>query len=173
MVYKRWYLVNPNVQMAQNMYGKGGRGSFRPSCGRPKLTLFSRFVATQFRCYGSKSLRQFSSERSEIESTWAHKPGAHVDLISDLSNENWRSDFDPLHLGFFCDTTGFWPMNSLWAALTSKRRLRHPLSTTFSESWVRKDSVISSPENISGWKFLGTGRFTQKITFSRISVHTH
>ena len=41
-----WYLVNPNVQKAQNMYGKGGRGSLMPSYGLAKLTLFSRFVAT-------------------------------------------------------------------------------------------------------------------------------
>ena len=36
----------------------------------------------------------YSSERSEIESTWTHKSGVHVDSISDLSDENGRSDFD-------------------------------------------------------------------------------
>ena len=42
MVYIMWYLVNPHVQRVQNMYGKGGRESSRPSYGRPKLTLISK-----------------------------------------------------------------------------------------------------------------------------------
>ena len=29
MVYIRWYLVNPNVQRVQNMYGKWGYGVFK------------------------------------------------------------------------------------------------------------------------------------------------
>ena len=47
---------------------------------------------------GSKSLCQFSSERSEIESTWAPGLWVQVYSISDLSDENWPSDFDPLWL---------------------------------------------------------------------------
>ena len=35
---------------------KGGRGSLRPRCGRPKLTLVSRFVAMQIRCYEKLTL---------------------------------------------------------------------------------------------------------------------
>ena len=67
---------------------KGGRGSLRPSYGRPKLTHVSRFVATQIGFWQSKSLRQFSSERSEIESTWTHRPGIQVDSISIFQDFN-------------------------------------------------------------------------------------
>ena len=38
---------------------KGGRGCLRPSYGRPKLTLFSRFVATKMSRCELKTLRQF------------------------------------------------------------------------------------------------------------------
>ena len=48
--------------------------------------------------YESKSLCQFWSNRCEIESTWTPGPWVQVDLISDLSDENWPSDFDPLWL---------------------------------------------------------------------------
>ena len=44
MVYFRWYLINPHVQTVE--IAKGGRGSLRPSYGRPKLTLVSTFVAS-------------------------------------------------------------------------------------------------------------------------------
>ena len=40
-----------------------------------------------------KVLRQFSSERSEIESTWTPGLWVQVDSISDLLDQNWRSDF--------------------------------------------------------------------------------
>ena len=39
MVYFGYHLVKAHVQTVQNMYGKGGRESARPSYGRPKLTL--------------------------------------------------------------------------------------------------------------------------------------
>ena len=44
------------------------------------------------------------------------------------------------------------------------------LSYTFSESWVRKDSVGTCPEKFSRWKFSGTERFTKKFRFSLISL---
>ena len=44
-----------------------------------------------------------------------------------------------------------------------EKEARSPKPTTFSECWVRKDSVGSNPKKIPG-----TERFTQKITFSRI-----
>ena len=67
---------------------------------------------------------------------------------------------------YFFVTTGpiFYPMTSLWAAITSKRRLGHPKPIIFSESWVLKDSVGTGPEKCSRWKFLGTERCTKKIT---------
>jgi len=37
---------------------------------------------------------------------------------------------------------------------------------------VRKDSVGTGPEKIFSWKFLGMERFTKKLYFSPISVHT-
>ena len=45
---------------------KRGRGCFRPSYGRSKLTLVSRFVATELRRYESKTLRQFLSAHLEM-----------------------------------------------------------------------------------------------------------
>ena len=45
---------------------KGGRGCFRPSYVRPKLTLFSRFVATKMSRCESKTLRQFSYAHLEM-----------------------------------------------------------------------------------------------------------
>ena len=47
------------------------------------------------------------------------------------------------------------------------------LSYTFSESWVRKDSVGTCPEKFSRWKFSGTERFTKKFHFSLISVSSN
>ena len=47
------------------------------------------------------------------------------------------------------------------------------LSYTFSESWVRKDSVGTCPEKFSSWKFSGTERFTKKFHFSLISVSSN
>ena len=44
------------------------------------------------------------------------------------------------------------------------------LSYTFSESWVRKDSVGTCPEKFSRPKFSGTERFTKKFHFSLISL---
>ena len=71
----------------------------------------------------------------------------------------------------FCNTSGFWPMNDLTLShYNFKTEARSPKPTVFSESWVHNDSVGTSPEKFSRWKFLGTERFTQKITFLQISV---
>ena len=51
-----------------------------------------------------------------------------------------------------------------------KGEARSSKPTTFSECWVRKDSMGSSPEIFFRWQFLVTERFTQKITFLRIYV---
>ena len=51
---------------------KGGRGSLRPSYGQPKLTLISRFVAMQIRCYEKLTLFYFWSDRFETNRKWGH-----------------------------------------------------------------------------------------------------
>ena len=61
-------------------------------------------------------------------------------------------------------------MTSLWATHNFKREARSTKPTIFSESWVRKNSVSTGPQKFSRWKFSDTERFTQKITFPRISV---
>ena len=60
MAHIKCYLVNSRVQRVQNMYGKG------TSYGRPKLALFSSFVATKMSRCESKTLRQFSSAHLEM-----------------------------------------------------------------------------------------------------------
>ena len=52
-------------------------------------------------------------------------------------------------------------MTSLWATHNFEREARSTEPTIFSESWVRKNSVSTGPQNFSK---------TQKITFPRISV---
>ena len=47
---------------------------------------------------------------------------------------------------------------------------RSPKQILFSQSWARKDSVGTSPEKFSRWKFLGTEHFIKKITFLPNSV---
>ena len=46
------------------------------------------------------------------------------------------------------------------------------ISYTFSESWLRKDSLGTCPKKIPHWKFLGTERFTKNFHFSRNSIAT-
>ena len=147
-----WILMSRRFRICM---AKGGRGSLRPSYGRPKLTLISRFVAMQLRCQGSKSLRQFWCDRFETNKTWAPTLGPQVLFVSKRSDQNWRSDFDPWHLWFFVT-----PMTPLWAAITSKQRLGHPSRLPFLNPECVAPKILSL-------KFLGTERFTQKITFSR------
>ena len=47
------------------------------------------------------------------------------------------------------------------------------LSYTFSESWVRKDSVGTCPKKFSHWKFSGTEQFTKKFHIWLISVSSN
>ena len=62
-------------------------------------------------------------------------------------------------------------MTSLWSAIYNlEMEARSSKPTLFCESWVRKCSVGTSPNKFSCWKFLGTECYTQKITFSLISV---
>ena len=37
MVYFGWYLVNPHVQVVQNMFGKGGYRGFKAKVQAPKV----------------------------------------------------------------------------------------------------------------------------------------
>ena len=92
--FTRWY---PKFLMSRGFricMAKWSRGCLRPTYNQPKLTLSSRFVATQLWCCKSKTLRQFSSERSAIIQTWTPKWWLQVQLIADLSDEDWQSVFD-------------------------------------------------------------------------------
>ena len=74
----------------------GGRGSFRPSYGRSKLTLVSRFVAMQIRCYekltlffifGPIALKLIEHELRymdifETNRTWTPIYGFHILFVS-------------------------------------------------------------------------------------------
>ena len=95
---------------------KGGRVSLRPSYERPKLTLISRFVATQFRCYGSKALCQFWSHRFETNRTWALTLGLHVLFVSKRSDQKYKSVNFSLHLWFFVtlQVFGLWTSSISW-----------------------------------------------------------
>ena len=120
-------LVNPYVQRVQNVYGKGGRVCLRLSYRRPKLTLVSRFVATELRCH-LKTLLQFWFDHWKIELTWTQD---HSDSISQRSDQNWQSVFKNWHLLIFRNTTDFFLMTSSWAAITSKQRLGTQTNNNF------------------------------------------
>ena len=146
---------------------KGGRGSLRPSYGRPKLTLVSRFVALQLQCQGSKSLRQFSSEKSEANRSWTLLFGLHILFVSKRSDENWQSDFDQSHLMIFRNTTVCWPMTWLWATITLKRRLGHPNRLYFLNPECVRTLWVPAPKKF--FQYFRVRSVLQNITFSRIS----
>ena len=87
---------------------------------------------------------------------------------SDLSDENQRSVFN-FNTVFFV-TWPIWAYGLTLSGYNFKTKGQSPKPNTFSESWVREDSVGTSPEKFLRWKFLGTVRFTKKITFSPIFV---
>ena len=70
----------------------------------------------------------------------------------------------------FANGPHFVALTQLRATKTGSNICCTHLSYTFSESWVRKDSVGTCPEKFSRWKFSGTERFTKKFRFSLISV---
>ena len=70
----------------------------------------------------------------------------------------------------FANGPHFVALTQLRATKTWSKICCTHLSYTFSESWVRKDSVGTCPEKFSCWKFSGTERFTKRFTFSPISV---
>ena len=51
--------MNPHVQAVQNIWGKGGRGYFRPSYGHPKFTLFSKKGRKERICGVTNNVSQF------------------------------------------------------------------------------------------------------------------
>ena len=60
------------------------------------------------------------------------------------------------------------------AGKTRSKELSTPLSWTYSESWLRKDSVGGSPEKFSSWKLSNShflGVFLHKIDFPRQMVN--
>ena len=69
---------------------KVGRGSLRPSYGRPKLALVSRFVATKIRCNEKLTLLYFSSDRLETNRTWTPIWSVHVLSVSKRSDKNTK-----------------------------------------------------------------------------------
>ena len=69
----------------------------------------------------------------------------------------------------FANGPHFVALTQLRATKTGSNICCTHLSYTFSESWVRKDSVGTCPKKFSHWKFSGTERFTKKLRFSLIS----
>ena len=94
---------------------KGGRGSLRPSYGRPKLTLVSRFVAMQIQCNEKLTIFYFWSDRFETNWTWALILGPHVLFVSKRSDQKYKSVNFSLHLWFFVTLQVF----GLWTSSIS------------------------------------------------------
>ena len=61
----------------------------------------------------------------------------------ELSFAEWLWSSTPL---IFCNTTGFWPMTSLWAATTSKRTLGHPNQIHFLNPECIRISWVLAPK---------------------------
>ena len=72
----------------------------------------------------------------------------------------------------FANGPHFVALTQLRATKTGSKICCTHLSYTFSESWVRKDSVGTCPGKFSHWKFSGTERFTKNFPFSRNSTAT-
>ena len=69
--------------------------------------------------------------------------------------------------------TVFWPMTSLSAAITSKRRLGHPSRLYFLNPECVRIPWVIALKNFPVENFRIRSDVPKKITFSRISVHTH
>ena len=112
----------------------------------------------QIRVSKKQRLFQFSSERSVSNRTWIPIWWLQVLLIAKRSDENFKS------LCFFLTSLvlllqdPFWPYGLTLIRCYFETEAREPKQNTFSESWVRKDFVVTSPEKFSRWKFSGTER---------------
>ena len=98
------------------MYGKGGRVSLKPSYGRLKLTLVSRFVAMQIWYIEKLSLFYFWSNPFETNRTWSPILGLHVLFVSKRSDQKYKSVNFSLHLWFFVtlQVFGLWTSSIGW-----------------------------------------------------------
>ena len=71
-----WYILDVRCLLISRRFricvAKGGRGCFRPSYGRPKLTLFSKKKSTKMSRRKKQARPQFSKYRFQNESAWAH-----------------------------------------------------------------------------------------------------
>ena len=103
-------------------------------------------------------------------------------------NQHWLKTYEPTFIQFqtsrmkiggvslICETAYFLLHDPFWAySLTLsgynfETEGQSPKPNKFSESWVRKDSVGTSPKKFPCWKFSGTERFTKKFHFSLISL---
>ena len=74
----RWILTSRRFRIC---VAKGGRGCFRLSYRRPKLTLFSKKKSTKMSRCQKFPRPQFSKYRFQIESAWTHSLWAHADSI--------------------------------------------------------------------------------------------
>ena len=148
---------------------KWGRGCKRPIYGRPKFTLFSKKVTricgvTKKRI--SQNLRNWALKLKSLlpidyGKKWFKLGSSNSKIVGDTFFSTPHDFANGLH----------------FVALTQHRTTKTGsniccthLSYTFSESWVRKDSVGTCPEKFSHWKFSGTERFTKKFHFSLISL---
>ena len=93
---------------------------------------------------------------------------------SDLNLEAQIRRFWEIHFfvtpNNFANGPHFFALTQLRATKTWSKICCTHLSYTYSESWVRKDSVGTCPEKFSRPKFSGTERFTKKFHFSLISL---
>ena len=88
-----------------------------------------------------------------------------------LKSKLWPLGFS-LHRPIFAGNSHFTGISQLRAGKTGSKICCTHLSYTFSESWVRNDSVGTCPKKFSHWKFSGTERFTKNFPFSRNSIAT-
>ena len=149
--------------------GKGGREFLRPSYGRSKLNLVSSEEKYLWRCSNKYHSRYFDLRGN---SSWEDVRNVHKQIVSG----GFCSKIKIVAVVFFATPPYFcWQLVFYWHLLTSVRqntvkKISTPFSYTYSESWVRKDSVGTCPEKNSRWKFSGTERFTKIFLFSRISI---
>ena len=66
---------------------------------------------------------------------------------------------------YFLSQDPCWPYGLTLIRYHFETEAREPKPNTFSESWVGKDFVSTSPKKISQWTFSGTDRFTKNSYF--------
>ena len=133
VVYFRCLLVNPHVQAAQNMSGKGGRRYFRPSYRRPKFTLFFKKREANLRCPKKCISQNLKNWACKLKSLLA------IDYGKKFGSSNSKIVGDTFFWTphNFANGPHFVALTQLQATKTGSKICCTHLSYTFSESWVR------------------------------------